>query len=66
MKSITSFTPYYAEDVLYTEADLYRKKRTVKKEAAKGEVVKEVTEEDEVTLLDLLQALFPDEWDNFK
>ena len=25
----------------------------------------EVTEEDEVNLLDLLRALFPDEWDNF-
>ena len=67
MKSITSFTPYYAEDVLYTEADLYRKKRQVQQgDTSKGEVVREVTEEDEVTLLDLLQALFPDEWENFK
>ncbi|KOO28461.1 glucan synthase like 7, partial [Chrysochromulina tobinii] len=57
MKSFTAFTPYYAEDVIYTEADLY-----CKAAGGKGEA----TKEDEATLLDLLQALFPDEWENFK
>ena len=58
MKSITSFTPYYGEDVTYSQTDLYSKR-------SKGSTVREVTEEDEVNLLDLLRALFPDEWDNF-
>ena len=68
MKSFTSFTPYYAEDVTYTEEDLHRKKSSVSRDKGpmgKGEVVREVTEDDDVTLLDLLRALFPDEWDNF-
>jgi hypothetical protein len=65
MKSITSFTPYYAEDVTYTEQDLYRKRQESEGSSGKGEVVREVTDEGEVTLLDLLRALFPDEWENF-
>jgi len=68
MKSFTSFTPYYSEDVTYSENDLGQKENanSQKSARAKDDPMSEITEgDDEDSLLNLLKALFPGEWDNF-
>ena len=68
MKSFTSFTPYYAEDVTYSTADLGSRYEAPASRTSGGKprgAAQEAADGDEVDLLGLLKALFKDEWENF-
>ena len=66
MKSFSSFTPYYNEDVTYTAADLNNKYQSGSADGGtRREAADEVAGGDEDNLHTLLKALFKDEWENF-